>query len=92
MTLDLKKAAAALRNAAGFAAIVLGSIPATDLPASVRAPLITVGGGLLVVEHGLEKIREWIGPPSAPAPAAPAHPPVAPPTNAVTNPFTTVTS
>lgn len=90
MTIDFNRVAAFVRNVAAYVAMVAGSIPATDLPASVRVPLVASGGALLAVEHGLSKVLSYIDAIEAktPSPApAPAVPPVAPVANSQANPF-----
>lgn len=42
---------AVVRQLAAFASIVLGAIPQTGLPTSVRVPLVAFGGVLTAIEH-----------------------------------------
>jgi hypothetical protein len=78
MTINTQSIASILRQLAAVAAVVLGALPVDSLPASVRAPLVALGGALLTVEH-------YLSDPSTgnnvthPAPPAPAPPVVAPP-------------
>lgn len=51
MTVNTQAVASIIRQLAAIASMVLGAIPATDLPASVRVPLVAAGGILLSIEH-----------------------------------------
>ena len=72
MTIDLNRVSAVLRQMAAIASMVVGAVAPGGLPASVRAPLVAVGGILLAVEHLVAGITTTTT--TASKPAAPAAP------------------